>query len=155
MGPRLTTVAKSHSISTDSSHLQTIDLQPATMSTMETIRTLGAATAKDFPTNRDRTEAISACQTLLTKLQDPFERVWEAVVDFPALVASIKLCLDLDLFRIWKSSGNGDQSSHDLAGMVGLRQDDMLGKAAPDPPTPHSCSHCIQSPQVLTVQDVS
>lgn len=97
---------------------------------METIRRLRTATEKDFPTNRDRTEAIRACQKLLTKLQDPFERVWEAVVDLPALVASIKLCLDLDLFRVWKESGNGDQNSHDLATMVGLRQDDMLGKAA-------------------------
>lgn len=97
---------------------------------MQAIRRLGAVSGEDFPTltHRDRVEAIRVCQTLLTKLQDPFERVWEAVVDTPALVASIKLCLDLDLFRIWKESGNGDQSSHELAKMVSLKQDDMLGK---------------------------
>lgn len=95
---------------------------------MQAIRRLGAVSGEDFPTNRNRVEAIRVCQTLLTKLQDPFERVWEAVVDTPALVASIKLCLDLDLFRIWKASGNGDKSSHDLAKMVSLKQDDMLGK---------------------------
>ena len=98
------------------------------MSTMQAIRRLSAVSGEDFPTNRDRVEAIKVCQTLLTKLQDPFERVWEAVVDTPALVASIKLCLDLDLFRLWKESGNGDQSSHDLAKMVNLKRDDMLGK---------------------------
>lgn len=95
---------------------------------MQAIRRLSAVSGEDFPTNRDRVEAIKVCQTLLAKLQDPFERVWEAVVDTPALVASIKLCLDLDLFRLWKESGNGDQSSHDLAKMVNLKRDDMLGK---------------------------
>ena len=97
---------------------------------MQAIRRLGAVSGEDFPTltHRDRVEAIRVCQTLLTKLQDPFERVWEAVVDTPALVACIKLCLDLDLFRLWNESGNGDKSSHDLAQMVNLKQDDMLGK---------------------------
>lgn len=97
------------------------------MSAMETIRRLGAASREDFPANRDRTEAINICQTLLTKLQDPFERVWEAVVDVPALVAGIKLCLDIDLFFKWKESGNGDQSCHDLARMVALDRVDILG----------------------------
>lgn len=98
------------------------------MSAMEVIRRLGAASREDFPANRDRTEAIKICQTLLTKLQDPFERVWEAVVDVPALVAGIKLCLDIDLFNKWKESGNGDKSCHDLAKMVALDRVDILGK---------------------------
>jgi hypothetical protein len=115
---------------------KTTGLSTRTMSTMQAVRRLGTVSGEDFPTNRDRIEAIKVCQTLLTKLQDPFERVWEAVVDTPALVASIKLCLDLDLFRIWKESGNGDKSSHDLAKMVNLKQDDMLGKTTLCSPLP-------------------
>jgi hypothetical protein len=91
------------------------------MSTMQAIRRLSTVSGEEFSTNRERVEATKVCQTLLTKLQDPFERVWEAVVDTPALVACIKLCLDLDLFRLWKESGNGDKSSHDLAEMVDLK----------------------------------
>lgn len=100
---------------------------------MLAIRRLGAVSGDDLPTNRDRAEAIKVCQALLAKLQDPFERVWEAVVDTPALVACIKLCLDLDLFRLWKESGNGDKSSHDIAKMVNLKQDDMLGETTSFP----------------------
>lgn len=127
-----------------------LDHQTPTMSTMETIRRLATAPAKDFPTHRDQNEAIKVCQTLLTKLQDPFQRVWEAVVDISATVAPIKLYLDHDLFRVWKESGNGDQSSHDLAVMVGLRQDEMLGKVVLSP-SPlfeplHPISPCTDRP---------
>lgn len=113
---------------------------------MQAIRRLSTVSGEDFSTNRERVEAIKVCQTLLTKLQDPFERVWEAVVDTPALVACIKLCLDLDLFRLWKESGNGDKSSHDLAEMVNLKHYDMLGKTT-------RCSSIARHSSLLSNRD--
>jgi hypothetical protein len=97
------------------------------MSIIEIMQRLGAAPREDFPASRDWTKAIKICQTLLTKLQDPFERVWGVVVDFPALITGIELCLDTNLFLRWKESGNGDQSRHDLAKMVALDRVDILG----------------------------
>jgi hypothetical protein len=97
------------------------------MSVDKIMQRLGAAPREDFPVSRDWTEAIKICQTLLTKLQDPFKRVWEAVVDFLALAAGIKLCLDTNLFFKWKESGNGDQNRHDLAKTVALDRVDILG----------------------------
>lgn len=97
------------------------------MSAKETIRLLNTFTHRDFATDQHRAEAIKACQTLLTKLQDPFERVWEMVVDVPALTASVKLCLDIGLFGTWQKSGNGEESCRSLATMVGFKQVDMFG----------------------------
>lgn len=98
------------------------------MTAIETLRALSNASLRDFPTNRERSEAVEVCQALLTKLEDPFRRVWKAVIDYPALVAALKFCLDIGLFRVWKEAGNGDESCHDLARMVAYDQVRILGK---------------------------
>lgn len=103
------------------------------MPATKTLQVLSNASLQDFPTDRERTEAIKACQSLLTKLRNPFERVWEAVVDYPALVASLKFCLDIDLFRVWKAAGNDDRSGCDLARMVSYDRVDILGKPHTQP----------------------
>lgn len=105
----------------------------ATMPAIEALRTLRSASFRDFPTDRERNEAVEACQALLTKLEDPFRRVWKAVVDYPALVAALKFCLDIDLFRVWKEAGNGDQSCHDLARMVAYDRVDVFSTLHPPP----------------------
>ncbi|KHN93708.1 O-methyltransferase, family 2 [Metarhizium album ARSEF 1941] len=95
---------------------------------METVRVLRTISRESFATNRDRIEAVNACQALLTRLQDPFERVWEIVIDVPALTASVKLCLDIGLFQSWKESGDTQQSCRDLAKMIGFKQVDVLSR---------------------------
>ncbi len=95
---------------------------------METVRVLRTISRESFATNRDRIEAVNACQALLTRLQDPFERVWEIVIDVPALTASVKLCLDIGLFQSWKESGDTQQSCRDLAKMIGFKQVDVLSE---------------------------
>lgn len=122
-------MATEETIKVEPSAMQTsLNHNLATMTALETLRTLSNASLRDFPTNRERSEAVEACQALLTKLEDPFRRVWKAVIDYPALVAALKFCLDIDLFRVWKEAGNGDQSCHDLARMVAYDQVRILGK---------------------------
>lgn len=84
---------------------------------------------ESFTTNRDRVEAINACQALLTMLQDPFERIWEVVIDVPALTASVKLCQDIGLFHSWKELGCAQQSCRDLAKLIGFKQVDVLSES--------------------------
>lgn len=97
---------------------------------MNAFHDLRDVSLEDFENNRDRLNAIKECQRLLTKLQTPFERVWEAVVDYPALIASIKLCLDIDLFDKWLEAGNDEQSCEGLVKIAGFKQTDILSKFA-------------------------
>lgn len=95
---------------------------------MDVIQAIRAASREDFKNNHDRLCAIRECQGLLVKLQTPFERVWEAVVDYPALTASIKLCLDIDLFDKWQKAGNGAQSCESLADIANFNHKEVLSE---------------------------
>jgi hypothetical protein len=49
----------------------------------------------------DRQRKVRSLQEQLLELEKPHERLWEMVVGQPSLIATIKICLDINLFGLW------------------------------------------------------
>ncbi|CAD6589172.1 MAG: hypothetical protein CYPHOPRED_004731, partial [Cyphobasidiales sp. Tagirdzhanova-0007] len=70
--------------------------------------------------NNDRIRARDAARALLARLEDPLETMWRLIWAEPALVAGVKILMDLDLFRKWGQADGGPKSGSDLAKLVAV-----------------------------------
>lgn len=87
---------------------------------MDIIHTLNNSSSDDFKSEKDRDEAIKAAKTFLARVEDPFSRLWSMAIDSPALLAAIKICLDINLFEKWNAAGDGSKSYLELADMCNV-----------------------------------
>ncbi|THY22919.1 S-adenosyl-L-methionine-dependent methyltransferase [Aureobasidium pullulans] len=71
----------------------------------------------------ERSQLISAATTFLARLQSPWETIRRHLVDSPAVQLSLKVCMDLELFRKWKDAGNGDRTAAELAQLTGCDEE--------------------------------
>jgi hypothetical protein len=49
----------------------------------------------------DRQRKLRSLREQLMEFEKPHERLWEMVVGQPSLIATIKICLDINLFELW------------------------------------------------------
>jgi hypothetical protein len=49
----------------------------------------------------DRQRKVRSLREQLLEFEMPHERLWEMVVGQPSLIATIKICLDINLFGLW------------------------------------------------------
>lgn len=101
------------------------------LSSMHLISTLDAATPASFRTNADRDAACEAAYRFLGRVESPWRRTWDLAMDHPAYVASLKICLDLDLFQKWHDAGDGKKTFKELESLAGVPVEALSKQSAP------------------------
>ncbi|TDZ13896.1 O-methyltransferase [Colletotrichum orbiculare MAFF 240422] len=61
----------------------------------------------DFANERDRASALRAAQTLLVRIESPWDTIVRLNMTQPALSAVLKTLKDLKFFEKWQAAGNG------------------------------------------------
>lgn len=92
---------------------------------MEVIRALDAASGDDFKTDAERGEAMRAAHAFLSRVEPPFARLAALTCGNPALVASLKIMLELDLFKKWDDAGDSKKTYEELAHIAGVEPDGL------------------------------
>ena len=59
------------------------------------------------------------------KLTSPSERLWDLIVDRPALTAALKTCLDVGLFQEWQNASWARMTYWDLGDVVKIEPETL------------------------------
>ncbi|KAL3465496.1 S-adenosyl-L-methionine-dependent methyltransferase [Aspergillus heterothallicus] len=93
-------------------------MSQATQFISTVLTTLNGIKSEAFNNDGDRIKALSAAYALVSRLETPWDTTIRLCMNEPALVASIKVARDLQLFEKWHERGDSVQDSDSLARMV-------------------------------------
>jgi hypothetical protein len=68
-----------------------------------TISTLESIDPSQFANDAERFQAKEALRKLLVRMETPFERIWALCFENPQLIASLRVCVDLGMWKKWKA----------------------------------------------------
>jgi hypothetical protein len=66
-----------------------------------TISTLESIDPSQFANDAERFQAKEALRKLLVRMETPFERVWALSFENPPLIAGLRICVDLGIWKKW------------------------------------------------------
>lgn len=91
-------------------NLESLSMAPSSSET-DIIASLRSIDASTFTSQSERRRAIQEAQTLISRLETPFETSTRLNVGYPATLASIQTALDLRLFHSWLVKHDGKPCS--------------------------------------------
>ena len=77
---------------------------------MDLVTGLNSARVDNFRKDAERRDAIRAARAFLTRVETLFDHITYFTCQIPALVASLKVCYDVGLFKKWNLAGGGGRS---------------------------------------------
>lgn len=78
------------------------------------ITSLNSFSLETAPDEATRYAVKEAARRLLVRVQTPFERVWDLVMESPGILAALQTCIDIGLFEGWAKSGIHEASLKEL-----------------------------------------
>jgi hypothetical protein len=66
-----------------------------------TISTLESVDPSQFANDAERFQAKEALRKLLVRMETPFERIWALSFENPPLIAGLRICVDLGIWKKW------------------------------------------------------
>jgi hypothetical protein len=71
-----------------------------------TISTLESIDPSQFANDAERFQAKEALRKLLVRMETPFERIWALSFENPPLIAGLRICVDLGIWKKWTAIYN-------------------------------------------------
>ena len=66
-----------------------------------TISSLESIDPSQFANDAERYQAKEALRKLLVRMETPFERIWALSFENPPLIAGLRICVDLGIWKKW------------------------------------------------------